>query len=1202
MIDFRISALFGAIPAAGELGRYRQAITASGVCVLIIIVSAILTAAQAAEPLRGMALVIGNEEYEHLPDLANPGNDARAIEVLLAGLGFETELSLDRSVRRLERDIDNFADDADGVDVALVYYAGHGIEAGGENWLVPVDADLQAPANAGRSMVALSSIVDRLRKNASVVIVLLDACRDNPFPAGTVLSTDGVTAPVAMSVSGLGETRGVRVLANNDAVDHLGTVIGFSAAPGQAALDGQEENSPYAHAILKHMKTLAGEEFGTVMRMVAEEVYLGTFGRQRPWINENLRRLLIFGEPAAVQATEEAEIASERRRLLLTISTLDERKRRTMESIASSEGIPLDAVFAMLNALGADAPSNPAELEQVMHRQTERVKTILDERRALSTANPEIRRLGELANKAIDEGAFIAATNYLDRAKKLMQDNEAALSRAEANIAARRLENAAVYARSADAHVLAFNNLAAARDYGHAFEQAKRWDAALAWEYKTNEAIALFSHGIRKGDLEAMKGALDATDAAHSVIAGSARPILATKTRLNRALQLSTLGRMTGDVAMLEEAAEILHPLLNKQVDGLDSSELTTLRITLANAYRYLGDVRNDRDAFKRAITLFKEAVGDINPGTDPVDWARTTYNLGAARFEYGDRFNDIAEIWKAVADYELVLAIYTPEAYPEDWIRSTVNLGMAFAIIGDHQQDQTMLKHAEATLKGILENIDRDAIPIVWARANKSLGRTYSELGDLQNDPDSSRNAVRFSRLALEEFTRDNSPKVWAATQNQLGSALLNLAGMENPSLYYSQAVEAFRKSLEATSRETAPETWASRHVNLGIGLYLSGAHQRDAVSFRQALTAFENAMLVRTSAHDPAGWASIMVDLGITRAELGQLESDATQVAMAVKDLRTGLALLRSERDQIQLFRGRRFLAKALSWQFVDGDNAKLEEGVAAYQAAVAVGKEVSDARAWQETNIFLGKGLVLLGQNRGDYSYFEQAIPVFQEAVSAGTGLDDTANHFSAYRGLALANYFIGKKENDPGHLQAAIDAFESALNYWGQAETTRLWAKTKRLLGESYVALGYHQTDPETPKGAITAYEDALQVYARDTSPNEWRKAKSGLGIALQQLGERTNDPEMLKRSAQSFRSALEILDCNKAPAECAPVTHNLAVALKGQGERIGDISVLEEALSASQRSWFQYQQAGFSQYKDYFEKQAGAIKDRIRRSQ
>ncbi len=1200
LADSRNSALFRAIPAAGELGRRAQAITASGVCVLILLVSTILTTASAAEPLRGMALVIGNDQYEHLPELANPGNDARAIEVLLADLGFETELSLDRSIRRLRRDIDNFTDDADGADVVLVYYAGHGIEAGGENWLVPVDADLTAPANAGRSMVALSSIVDRLRKSASVVIVLLDACRDNPFPAGTSLSSDGVTVPAPMSVSGLGETRGVRVLANNDAQDdNLGTVIGFSAAPGQASLDGDGDNSPYAHAILKHMMTLAGEEFGTVMRMVAEEVYLDTSGRQRPWINENLRRLLFFGEPATVEATEEAEIASERRRLLLTISTLDQRRRKAMENIASTDGIPLDAVFAMLKALGADAPSDSAELEQVMRRQTERVKTILDERNTLSTANPEIRRLGELADRAIDEGAFKAATHYLDRAKKLMEDNEVALSKAEADIEARRLENAAIYARSADAHVLAFDNLAAARDYGRAFEQAKRWDAALAWEYKSSEASALVLHGIRKGDLVALKDALQATETAHSVIAGGAMPLLATKSRINRAIHLSTLGRMTGDVGMLEEAAEILQPFLSKQVAGFDSSELITFQITLANAYRYLGAARNDREAFQRAISLFEKAAVSIDRGAEPVDWARTTYNLGAARAEYGDRFNDISEIWKAVADYELVLAIYTPQAYREDWIRSTVNLGMAYATIGDNQQDQAMLKQAEATLKGILDSIDRDAIPIVWARAHKSLGRTYTELGRLDGDPEQSRSAVQFTRLALEEFTRENTPQDWAATQSQLGSALLNLAGKENPGPFYSQAVEALRKSLGATSREFAPDKWATRQRNIGIALYLSGAHRRDANQFLQALAAFENALLVRTSSDDPADWASVMVDLGIARAELGQLVGDSSQIEAAVDELRGGLAVLQAGRDRSQQYRGQSFLAKALSSQFVEsGDHAKLEESVAAYQAAVAVGEEVTSAKEWLETNVFLGKGLMLLGQKGGDYNYFEQAIPVFQEAIKTGAGLDDAENNFTANRGLALANYFIGKKENDPDHLQAAIDAFETAFKFRRRTEGPLLWAKTKRLLGESYVALGYHQADPRTPRGAIAAYEDALQVYTRDTSPNDWRKVKSGLGIALQQLGERTNDPATLNRSAQSFRSALDILDCSEVPAECAPVTHNLAVALKGRGERIGDISVLEEALSASQQSWLQYQQAGFSQYKDYFDKQAEAINIRI----
>ena len=113
-------------------------------------------------------------------------------------------------------------------------------------------------------------------------------------------------------------------------------MIAFSAEPGRAALDGDAgTSSPYAAAVLRHLGAMNGEEFGTVMRMVAEEVYLKTGGQQRPWVNESLRRLLYFGGAPAEPAGEEGEILSERRQLLLTIAALPDLDRSQIETVAA---------------------------------------------------------------------------------------------------------------------------------------------------------------------------------------------------------------------------------------------------------------------------------------------------------------------------------------------------------------------------------------------------------------------------------------------------------------------------------------------------------------------------------------------------------------------------------------------------------------------------------------------------------------------------------------------------------------------------------------------------------------------------------------------------------------------------------------------------------------------------------------------------
>jgi uncharacterized caspase-like protein len=210
--------------------------------------------AGAQEVLRGVALVIGQSDYEGLAPLVNPQNDARAIDDMLLDLGFEVTRLLDADTGELTAALDDFAGEAAEADVALVYYSGHGIEAGGENYLIPIDADISTPERAGEKLVPLSALLEKLRVSVPVTIFLLDACRTNSFPPGTMVQLPGTTAPVAVSEQGLAETRG-GVLTQARADDEsVGMVLGFAASPGHAALDGEPDgNSPYAAALLKHL-------------------------------------------------------------------------------------------------------------------------------------------------------------------------------------------------------------------------------------------------------------------------------------------------------------------------------------------------------------------------------------------------------------------------------------------------------------------------------------------------------------------------------------------------------------------------------------------------------------------------------------------------------------------------------------------------------------------------------------------------------------------------------------------------------------------------------------------------------------------------------------------------------------------------------------------------------------------------------------
>ena len=183
--------------------------------VVILALLSIPAVSDADDPaaLKGIALVIGQSKYDHLGPLPNPGSDARAIQKLLGDLGFEVRSVSDRNHEKLERDLERFIEDADDADVALLYYAGHGIEAGGENYLLPTDTDTASLLNARKALVPLTPILERLRLASPLSIILLDACRTSPFlPAQTAIKAAPDAKPSEIRRTGLAISRSIAVV------------------------------------------------------------------------------------------------------------------------------------------------------------------------------------------------------------------------------------------------------------------------------------------------------------------------------------------------------------------------------------------------------------------------------------------------------------------------------------------------------------------------------------------------------------------------------------------------------------------------------------------------------------------------------------------------------------------------------------------------------------------------------------------------------------------------------------------------------------------------------------------------------------------------------------------------------------------------------------------------------------------------------
>ena len=269
----------------------------------LLLIFIILTyPALAATPGKRIALVIGNSAYKDAPLLANPTNDAEDVAKTLSGLGFQVTKSLDLNKAEMDRALSSFASSLKGAEVGLFYYAGHGLQVSGQNYLVPVDARLESPSALDFEAVRLD-VVQRIMENETQTnVLILDACRDNPL-----------TRNLARSMGARSGAIGKGLAAQESGA---GTIISYSTQPGNVALDGTgKRNSPFAEALVKHLPS-EGRDLSSVLVRVRNDVMAATAKRQVPWEHSALTDELVLAQrpaeapPKAVTQSIETKAAA----------------------------------------------------------------------------------------------------------------------------------------------------------------------------------------------------------------------------------------------------------------------------------------------------------------------------------------------------------------------------------------------------------------------------------------------------------------------------------------------------------------------------------------------------------------------------------------------------------------------------------------------------------------------------------------------------------------------------------------------------------------------------------------------------------------------------------------------------------------------------------------------------------------------------
>ncbi len=288
----------------------------------LLILFALLTAAQfstrAALADKRVALVLGISAYQHVAKLPNPSNDASAMAELFRKSGFDVvEVKRDVGIADLRRAVGDFSDRAQDADVAVVFFAGHGIEVDGTNYLVPADAKLARDFDIEDEALSLDRLLKAIEPAKRLRLVMLDACRDNPFA-----KTMKRTVASRSVVSGLAK---IEPTVSD-------TLIAFAAKAGSVALDGDASNSPFTTALLQHIAT-PGVDLRIAFGRVRDAVLSSTGRKQEPYVYGSLG-----GNTVAIVDANAV----------------------TAKAAPASDGKPAAAQVASANPDGAPSPRAPA--------------------------------------------------------------------------------------------------------------------------------------------------------------------------------------------------------------------------------------------------------------------------------------------------------------------------------------------------------------------------------------------------------------------------------------------------------------------------------------------------------------------------------------------------------------------------------------------------------------------------------------------------------------------------------------------------------------------------------------------------------------------------------------------------------------------------------------------------------------------------
>ena len=783
----------------------------------LVIIGLALAASSPALAEKRVALVMGADAYRAVRPLANAVNDARSVEIALERLGFSVVSETDRDLRRMRRALDDFREDAEGADVALVFFAGHGAEIGGENRLLPVDADASSLDAFKRTTLPLEEISAAVGAVGKVGLVVLDACRNDPFGAAATGGRSAVSiAPEVKrrAKPGLGRVGQAKNM-----------LFAFAAAPGETAADGEDGHSPFSEALAKYIGT-QGLEFRSVLTLVQQEVYDRSRGHQLPYVESGLPRLFFASQPT------EPDALPERERLLLAMADITPDLRTEVEGIATDADMPLAPLYGALLGLGPEK-DDPAQRTAKLHEAADAFVKVRADMRTLSSSDPQVSRLRDEAEAQLALGAFDSARARLEEAASIDSESRNAL---KGRFVERTLSEAATRSISAGASRADLRYPLAIADYRKA--------AALYAEVEDSE--------IPAGDVEKHWLALQAIG------------------------DISvTMGDLNSAASAYRDLTAAIDRRLEKHPDTLDwQRDLAVAHSKRGNVLVTQGDLSAALKAYDRSRDILT-AVAAADPGT--LGWQG---DLAMAHNKRGNVLADMGRLDTALAAYgealKLRQKLVARQPDNTEWQRDlTISLDEIGDVLGkageyDAALDVYQRSSAIRAKLALVDPNDTELKRDLWV----SLERV-GNIHRMKDEPDAALAAYREALAVMEPLAAsDPGNTQWqrdlSVNQERIGVILRDTRDFDG-------ALAAFRANLEASEKFAAADPsnmeWQR---DVSVSLEKVADVLRSKKDFKGALKLFQRSLAIseRLAASDPSNmdWRR---DLAISYSEVGDVLS---------------------------------------------------------------------------------------------------------------------------------------------------------------------------------------------------------------------------------------------------------------------------------------------------------------------------------------